>query len=237
LNIKDIISSGLLELYATGLASQEEAAQAELWIQQYPEVAAEFKKISSINKALIMADRFELDANVRNELFTKIDSLERTAIIPLKTNTTKTTTISHWWKWGVAASVLLLIGSIWLNISLYKNNNDMKLALGIKPITLHAMMPAVNATAKVFWLKNTGDVYVDISALPEIPPGKQYQFWAIVNGKCIDGGMIQTSNPGDKQRIQKMKQFNNAESFDITIEKTGGSILPTKNQMIVMGKT
>ncbi|MBI3883754.1 MAG: hypothetical protein HY305_05965, partial [Sphingobacteriales bacterium] len=43
----DIILSGLLELYATGLTSQEEALQVEQWVKQYPEVAAEMGAIQA----------------------------------------------------------------------------------------------------------------------------------------------------------------------------------------------
>ena len=35
---------------------------------------------------------------------------------------------------------------------------------------------------------------VDAGNLPDIPAGKQYQFWAIVDGKPVDGGdsLLQT---------------------------------------------
>ena len=47
MEINDIISSGLLELYAAGLASQEEAAQVLQWVRQYPEVADELAQIEA----------------------------------------------------------------------------------------------------------------------------------------------------------------------------------------------
>jgi anti-sigma-K factor RskA len=101
---------------------------------------------------------------------------------------------------------------------------------------LHGMGVAPDAAAKIFWMKNTGEVYVDPSNLPELQPGKQFQLWAIVDGKPVDAGMILTSKQGDKYRIQKMRSFGKAEAFAITIEKAGGSPTPTMDQMVVMGK-
>ncbi len=66
------------------------------------------------------------------------------------------------------------------------------------------------------------------------PAGKQYQLWAIVDGKPVDGGMI-TSKDGKNYNIQKMKTFGRAEAFAITLETAGGNPQP-KGTMYVMGK-
>jgi hypothetical protein len=103
-------------------------------------------------------------------------------------------------------------------------------------IRLNGLNETPDAVAKIFWLKNTGEVYIDPSNLPDIPSGKQFQLWAIVDGKPVDAGLIITSSNGSKFRIQKMKAFGKAQAFAITIEKEGGSISPTLNKMVVMGK-
>jgi anti-sigma-K factor RskA len=263
LELNEIISSGLLELYATGLASKEEALQVEQWIKQYPEVAAEFAEIESATEAYARAHAVQPDETVKEELFSRLNTHKQAPVIPLKTNTYKTTGIPSYWKWAIAASVILLIGSIVLNVSLYnkydeadknlqqtqqqladatESNSEMKQDMNVvqskysEPVALHGMNVAPDAAAKIFWMKNTGDVYVDPSNLPDIPEGKQFQLWAIVDGKPVDGGMILTSKKGDKYRIQKMKSFGAAQAFAITIEKAGGSPAPTMDQMVVMGK-
>ena len=68
-----------------------------------------------------------------------------------------------------------------------------------------------------------------------LPSDKQYQLWAIVDGKPVDGGMILTSKRGDKYRIQKMKTFGKAEAFAVTLEDEKGNPTP-KGPMFVMGK-
>ncbi len=89
------------------------------------------------------------------------------------------------------------------------------------------------ALAQVFWNTKTKEVFVADISLPAHPPGKQYQFWAIVNGKPVDGGMLNDS----KDAMQKMKEFKGtADAFAITLEKAGGSPTPTMQAMYVMAK-
>ncbi len=99
-------------------------------------------------------------------------------------------------------------------------------------ILLLKKVPVVSV--KIFWMKNTGDVYVDPTNLPQAPDGKQYQLWAIVDGKPVDAGMISTEK--GFYHIQKMKSFGKAQAFAITMEKKGGSPTPTMDQMIVQAK-
>jgi len=270
LEINDIISSGLLELYAAGLASEDEALQVQQWIKQYPEVAAEFDEIQSYVESYAQANAIEPDASVKESLFEKINAHKQAPVIPIQRSISKTSVVPFYLKWAIAASLILLIGSIVLNISLYnkyneasgqyadanknlqqtqqqladamQSNSSMKEDMNIvqskysEPVALHGMGVAPDAAAKIFWMKNSGEVYVDPSNLPDIPEGKQFQLWAIVDGKPVDAGMILTTTKGDKYRIQKMKTFGAAQAFAITIEKAGGSPTPTMDQMVVMGK-
>jgi anti-sigma-K factor RskA len=164
--------------------------------------------------------------------------------------------------WVAAASVLLLLGSIAANLMLYnkvsdleKENNYTKAELAQSKDSAAAMANYLNviqsryselvgltgqqiapdAAAKVYWIKNTGEVYIDPSNLPPAPAGKQYQFWGIVDGKPVDGGMIELKS-GKTYQILKMKSFGKADAFAITLEKEGGSPTPDLSQLYVMGK-
>ncbi|AHF17395.1 anti-sigma factor [Niabella soli] len=83
----------------------------------------------------------------------------------------------------------------------------------------------------VYWNKATKSVYVSIKNLPAAPPGKQYQLWALMDGKPIDAGML-----GECSTVCKLKDIENAQAFAITLENAGGSPTPTLAQMYVMGK-
>ena len=83
----------------------------------------------------------------------------------------------------------------------------------------------------VFWDTRTKDVYVLANKLPKAPAGKQYQLWALVDGKPIDAGVL--GNCADN--LCRLKNVQKAQAFAITLEKAGGSPTPSLDQMFVMG--
>jgi anti-sigma-K factor RskA len=85
--------------------------------------------------------------------------------------------------------------------------------------------------ATVLWDRNSKDVYIYVNNMQQIPKGKQYQLWAIVNGTPVDAGVI-----GNCIGVCKMKKIEHAEAFAITLEKEGGNAVPTLTEMYVMGK-
>ncbi len=335
MEIKDIISSGLLELYITGLTSNEETKEVEEWAEQYPEVKNEIEELQNIMEMYAMAEsikpddaikqkilaKVQPDNSVKDKIFSRIQnsSHEPFSVIktPQKTHSTPVYSLPSYYKWAVAASAILLLGSLILNYNYYskyktadnnaqvaqqqlqqqkkqtdvalnelqqekQNRNlaseellrqkqnkeavtdklqdarqttgtieeqlqhqkqvaeEMKRDLNVMtdkyslPVVLKGTKNSPDALAKIFWMKNTGEVYVDPRNLPETPAGKQYQLWAIVDGNPIDAGMITTKK--GVYHIQKMKSFGKAEAFAITLENSGGSATPTMDQMIVKAK-
>lgn len=88
-----------------------------------------------------------------------------------------------------------------------------------------------NYTATVFWNKKTAAVYLVANQLPAAPKGKQYQLWALVDGKPVDAGVLQ-----DCGTICTAKNINEAQAFAITLENEGGSPTPNLEQLYVLGK-
>ena len=86
--------------------------------------------------------------------------------------------------------------------------------------------------ALVLWDTRTRDVYVVANKLPAPTQGKQYQLWAIVDGKAVDAGMLDENC----NSVCKMKNIPKAQAFAITLENSGGSIDPTMTELYVMGK-
>jgi anti-sigma-K factor RskA len=96
-----------------------------------------------------------------------------------------------------------------------------------------ASLPGKPASkAKVYWNKNSGNVFVVNLSLPQPPADKQFQLWAIVGGKPVSAGMLAS----EKQIAQAMTSIKNAEAFAITLERKGGSPTPTMEEMYVLGK-
>jgi len=117
------------------------------------------------------------------------------------------------------------------NNASYKQSLQMMEDSSMKHIEMKGTPGREQNLATVLWDKNSKDVYLYINNMQQTPAGKQYQLWAIVNGKPVDAGMI-----NDCVGLCKMKKINHAEAFAITLEKEGGSPTPTMDEMYVMGK-
>lgn len=169
---------------------------------------------------------------------------------------------SKFWRYMAAASILLLVGSTALNIYYYNrysetaekydvllsertimlakqdaerakyNLMDSNMQI-MKDSSMHIVaMTGRNSKATVYWNTISKDVYVLQNAMPKAPSGKQYQLWAIVDGKPVDAGML-----GDcGQSLCKMLNIPRAEAFAITLEKEGGSPTPDMTELYVIGK-
>ncbi len=93
--------------------------------------------------------------------------------------------------------------------------------------------PAPSSMATVYWNTKSKDVYLLVNQLPKPVADKQYQLWAIVDGKPVDAGII---NMEEGVSFVKLKTIPKAEAFAITLEKKGGSTTPDMEAMYVMGK-
>ena len=248
-----------------GLTSAAETAEVAQWAKQYPEVTAEIEAIQSGLEGYAKAHAVEPGASVKEKIFASINQQKTTPVVNLKTNgnaPAKVYSISPAWKYAAAASIVLLIGSAILNYTFYNKyksanselastqtelqqqkelannmNNDMGVMTNknAMPVSLAAMPDVPDAAARIYWMQNTKEVYIDPSNLPKTPAGKQYQFWAIVDGKPVSGGMITTEINGRTVHVQKMKSFGSAQAFAVSLEDAGPEkSVPTK--VMVMGK-
>ena len=201
LNKNDIISSGLLELYALGLTSPEETMQVEEWVSQYPEIKEEIEAIEMSLESYAQAHSIEPSPLVKDKILSQISKDEQKNIYNLSSaNNGKPQSniyrIPSFFKLAAAAIFILLIGSIVLTYSYYNKyqsaSRELQLAqqkidqqnqanLAMKtdinvmtdknslPVVLKGTPHAPDALAKIYWMKTTGDVYVDPSNLPGIP--------------------------------------------------------------------
>jgi hypothetical protein len=277
LEINEIISSGLLELYVLGKTNEQETTQVLAWKAQYPEVAGELLAIEDSLEQYDLAKAVSPSLDTKKNLLASIKKTSNTNTTTPTTmptavssndnvvamNTAPVRNINSNLKYAVAASVALLIGSAIFNMVTYtkynkansdlaaaqqkintqsediaalQNNLEVPLNNSSQQVVLKGTATAPTSTAKIFWIRNTGDVYVEASGLPEAPQGSQYQLWAIIDGKPVDAGMIGYNKKGQKYNIQKMKSFGKAQAFAITLEKEGGSPTPTMEKMYVMSE-
>jgi hypothetical protein len=97
-------------------------------------------------------------------------------------------------------------------------------------IKLKGLPIALASKAVVYWKKDSQVVYLSLYYLPDPPKDKQYQLWAIKDGKPVDAGVFELNYP-----IQKMNNIEDAQSFVVTLEKKGGSTTPDLKAMYLKG--
>jgi len=138
-------------------------------------------------------------------------------------------------------SLLVSQNSILSKSNLYKTRlEQMQESMEIiqDPKVLKVPMPGTKAfpeaLATVFWNPSSQQVYLKVNKLPEPTADKQYQLWAIVDGKPVDMGVFEMGDTASL--LQKMKVTGKAQMFAITLEKKGGALAPTMEQMYVAGK-
>lgn len=164
---------------------------------------------------------------------------------------------SNWKAFAIAASVLFLVsiaGNLfWMNnqsetkkeiakiqtekksqdLAMQKMNQKMEMISNpdMKMVMLKGVEKHTDSKAMVFWNTKTKEVYLNAESLPKAPEGMQYQLWAIADGKPVSAGMY----TAEKDSKIALANIPNAQAFAITLEKQGGSVSPTMENMYVMG--
>lgn len=277
MDIRDIISSGIIEAYVLGMASDDEVRELETLSAQYPEVAAAIADAQQSLEDYSLLHAMEPPAGLKEQIWSALEQGETNRIAfpepdpepvsnvrafePLQQAPVKRS-------YGlIAASLALLIGSVALNVmfwnksekteqeltavkgeqskmqeanqkyeaQLASTNRNMQLIMdpAMKPVALAGVGTHTTNQAMIFWDTRSKEVYLALKNMPPPPSGKQYQLWAIVNGKPVDAGVFALDQ---KDAMQKMKVIPQAEMFAITLEKEGGSEAPTLEEMYVAGK-
>lgn len=120
--------------------------------------------------------------------------------------------------------------------NLMRTSDDMKITMdrNYKMIDLKGLEKSPGSCVLTFWNPESKKVYVKIENLPIPPKDRQYQLWALINGKPYDLGMMDV-DPADHY-LHEMKDTENAQAFAITLEPKGGSINPTMSEMYALGE-
>ncbi|KIA90557.1 anti-sigma factor [Kaistella jeonii] len=256
MDIKNYISSGVIEDYVLGNCSQEESSILECVIANNPEVKTAVLEYQQILEEFATKTAITPPAHVKLELLKNLDfsaPKEMSGkIIPLQTKRVEQKTSYQIPTWMKVASVAALFGLGFLGYEVNSKNTELEqiaqnnTVLATKVTNLEEMNSMMqnsvkielkgvanhpNMLADVYW-HTSKKVFLEIKNLPEAPSGKQYQLWAIVDGKPVDMGMYSANKAST---IQEMKSVTNAKAFAITLEKEGGNPTPTMGEMYVMG--
>lgn len=269
-DVKAFIESGILELYVLGDVTPAEKQQVETMIQKYPAVKAELAEMEKALESYALANAIQPAENQRNKILNSLvtnladDSTfkskkEEATIVAMPSPQT-----NNFYKYAFAASVALLIGSVFalynLNSQLQQKNEElvamntqnqrfsktvgyMDEQLSIFRDTSYKVLrlkgtknlPAGNVL--VAWSPAKKKVMLDLKSLdmPVNDKDHQYQLWALVGGKPVDLGVFDKLN-NDTLEMKQMKSVALAQAFAVTREPRGGSVNPTMNEMMLIGQ-
>ena len=264
MNKKEIIESGILESYVLGVTNQEESSMIQKKCAEFPELIQEIETIelALINYSQITGNLSnETENKIKTQLFSKLNTKTE-----IKSEAKIISLNITYYKFGIAASILLLFVSVFYNLISYKrihqtkselsnllqNKNELNQTLNsqqkelnklnedlailadpnIKNVPLKGMNSLLNKSAVIHFNKVTDEVYFTAQNLKLDSPEKQYQLWAIIDGKPVNAGVIDTTNG---IVFQKMLNTKNAQAFAVTIENKGGSVNPTLETMCLLG--
>lgn len=118
----------------------------------------------------------------------------------------------------------------------YQREASMMADPDMKPVVMQTMQKGHPMAATVYWSQNKGEAYVSVQKLPMPPQGKQYQLWVIADGKPVDLGVLRNDMVGRQGMEKVAKAIPGAQAFAISLEKEGGSPVPSMDQIYVMGK-
>lgn len=102
-------------------------------------------------------------------------------------------------------------------------------------VLLNGTTLSPEAKANVYWNDQQDKAVFVNNSLPKALDKKQYQLWAIVDGKPVNLGVLEDSE--SHMAIRDVSGIKNIEAFAVTLEPYGGSPVPHLDQLYVIGTT
>lgn len=104
----------------------------------------------------------------------------------------------------------------------------------IAVVNMTGTTKAPESSASIYWDSTSANVYLVVKNMPQLPSDKQYQLWALIDGKPKDLGLFDVG--ASKKFFLKMNNTQKADAFAITIEDRGNTGGPNLEQLQNMGK-
>lgn len=239
MNIQEYISSGIIENYVLGLASPEERMEFEQLCAQYPELAEARNNFELALEKQVLENASVPPAGVKEKIwsaFQQTPSSKTPKIITMEPTTNRSSGL----RWVAAASIILFLAAGFFaynfydkNKKLVNSNKELQARINQKDSLLdeQKIMSDPNITvismvgtrpgapsANVYWDTTSSNVFLVVKNMPKLASDKQYQLWALIEGKPVDLGLF---DGGKEKMILKMNNTQKADAFAITIENKG----------------
>ena len=256
MNIKEYISSGVVESYVLGLLSAQERFEFEQYCETYPELRAAREAFELAIEKQAMENAVAAPAGIKEKILSAIDQKSKTSkIISMEPTTPRRSGFS----WIAAASVILFLVAGYFAYNFYNKNKELERsneemtakyntvdsllnerkvleAENVTVVNMVAMKP--NApSANIYWDTTSANVYMLVKNMPKLASDKQYQLWSLIDSNGLRPTSLGLFDGGKEKVIIKMNNAQKADAFAITIEKRGNTGGPDLGQLQNMGKT
>lgn len=242
MNIQEYISSGIIESYVLGLASQEERAEFEKLCREYPEIVDARTRFEIAFEKQLLEQAPTPASEVKEKVMNAIrqqPSVNQTKVITMESSNTSRSSSSM--RWVAAASVILLLGAAFFAYKFYNQTQDLKNSNAelqaqkqstdsvlnkmveeqrviqdpnVAVVNMQGTEKAPSSSANVYWDSTSSNVYLVVRNMPKLPNDKQYQLWSLING--ANGQLQPTSlglfDVGDDKKL--ILKMNNTQKAD-----------------------
>jgi anti-sigma-K factor RskA len=258
LNLEEYISSGILEAYALGELSHKEREEVEKNLKLFPALREELYLIENLQEVIAHRTSIAPPAHLKDKIMVsvhekgKIISLTNDNVLKWKYAAAAsigialfTTYMAYNYraKWQHSQHELVALNAKsqqvaqdfnQVNFKLDKIEKDLKVITSaeFERVIMKGTPQSPEALASVYWSKQTQEVFVSIQNMRTLSKEKQYQLWAIIDGKAVDAGVFD----GNVTGLIKMKNIvQGVTMFAVTIEDAGGKPTPSLETMQVAG--
>ncbi len=256
MDVKSFIESGLLEVYALGQCTPEERALVERMLEQHPALRTELEAVERALEQVAQAYAVSPPPGLKVRILEQAQAEAPTA------GPSERGRAGHFWRlvltWLAVVALAVALGwQLWQKTRLSERviALEQQAADCEKRIQQQARLQEVVAllrhrdtraivlsdaagngsakiTATVWHNPVRGETVLDINTLPAPPPGRYFQFWAIVEGKPVSMGMV---NLRGDDAFQTLPFHPEAQAFAISAEDNpNGNPAPT--QVVLVGK-
>lgn len=266
MNTQEYIESGILEAYVLDTLPTAERLQVAQDIAKYPELAAEVAAIEETMFRFATSQARTPKPDLKEKVWNALqhESGRKSRVVdftsPQVSNGRSSIRLAASWillAGSVAANIWMFTrvsstnkeaellkerlnlvqnrqDSLSNGLSAYSEQMNLLADTTMNTVVMRSMKPEAAMFGILFIKKGTGDMYLSLHGMPTPPPGKQYQLWVIKDGKPVDMGIL----PKDMTtaKLRKMQGTTGGQAFAISLEKEGGSPVPTMDQIFVLGK-
>ncbi len=256
MDIKEYISSGILELYVFDQLSPAERTEVERMATLHTEIRAEIFEISRAAEQFAMLHGVKVPSDLKDDLFSKINAQNVKLNTPPSSKSGPTTKSKNNW-WNGLNSLLLLLSAIGFGVYFYsaalwkkekaqfekdqlycdslQRQSQSQYAIINDLKNAHLSTTKLTATSKykdvvmhMHTSKSDKFNYIQLNNLPPISEDQAYQLWALKDGQAP----IPLTVFGENDGFVKVDYIDNVTTYAITIEKKEGATTPNMDNLI-----